>query len=161
MWNRFASLRSAGIAALWIALIIGQLYVVVEREEAWPLSNYPMYADKQGPNVSAVQVEGVRSDGSAYAVSIRKELVPLDPSRLLGLVRRLARGKQKSENERAVARALLDLYEEGRRAGRHAGPPLEALSVYETTWRIVPDASNRDRPAKRRLVASTGARQGS
>jgi hypothetical protein len=152
-----SKLRSAAIAGLFLVLIVGQVYAMIARDEAWPFSHYPMYADTQGPNVSAVQVEGRRADGSPYAVSVRRELLPFDPSRLLGFFRRVARKPDAKERSKEAARALLELYELERTRGHHQGPALVELSVYETTWRIVPSADNVGRPSKRRLIATSRA----
>lgn len=151
------SVRSVAIAGLFLLLLLGQAYAVVARDEVWPFSPYPMYADTQGSQVFAVQVEGRSAAGETYPVSIRGELSPFDPSRLLGFFRRLSRGRDADERGHAAARALLALYETRREQGRNGGPELTELSIYESSWRIAPDAKNRDRPNKRRLIATTRA----
>ena len=153
--------RSIAIVVAWVTLVLGQAYAVITSRELWPLSDYPMYADKQGPRVSIVAPEGRTASGELHRVALREELMPFDPSRLLGLLRRVGRGSNSGEKREEATRALLALYEANRVAGRHAGPPLVSLDVYEETYRIVPWAKNKnERPEKKKLVASTREQDG-
>jgi hypothetical protein len=151
-----AWLRSAAIGGLFATLIGGQTYAVVAQRELWPVSNYPMYAHSPGSSVSAIQVDGILADGTRYAVSVPRELAPFDPPRLVGFMRRVDKGKRRGERRVEATRALLDLYEKHRLSGRHTGPKLERMEVFETTWRIVPFAANIAHPKARRLIASAG-----
>lgn len=150
-----AWLRSAAIGGLFLALLGGQAYAIATRDEFWPLSSYSMYANSPGSSVSAIQVDGILADGTRYPVSVRRELAPFDQLRIRGLVRRVGKGKRSAERRAKATRALLDLYEKHRLSGRHAGPKLEQMEVFESTWRIVPFAANIDHPKTRRLIAST------
>ena len=150
-----SAVRSYLLLLLVLTLLIGQAYAVSTKSEHWPLSNYPMYADTQGKTVSALQADGFQRDGTRYAISTRTELTPFDPSRILGFIRRLGRGSAGRARRTEAARELLALYELQRVRGNHHGPELTGLELYETTWRIVPFATNRDHPERRRLIAST------
>lgn len=150
-----ARLRSAAIVGLFALLLAGQAWAVVAGREFWPFSNYPMYAHAQGSSVTAIQVDGVLADGTRYPVSIRRQLAPFDPSRILGFIRRIGKGKHGGERRVEATRALLELYEQHRLSGRHDGPRLDQLEVFETNWKIAPFAANLASPKRRRLIAST------
>lgn len=150
-----AWLRSGAIGGLFAVLLVGQAWAVVAGREFWPFSNYPMYAHGQGSSVTAIQVDGVLADGTRYPVSIRRQLTPFDPSRILGFLKRIGKGSRGSERRVEATRALLQLYEKHRVSGRHDGPPLEQMEVFEASWRIAPFAANLAQPKRRRLLAST------
>lgn len=153
-------LRSAAIVALLGVLVAGQAYAMITRSEPWPFSSYPMYHQGQGRQVTTVQVEGVLEDGTRQLLAIQPQLAPFAAARLRAYLRRLGKGARGEARRVQAARALLSLYESHRSSGRHSGPPLRELEVFEATWRIVPFATNRERPKSRRLVASTLGRRG-
>jgi hypothetical protein len=48
-------------------------------------------------------------------------------------------------------------YEEARDAGRHDGPPLAAIRVYDAHWTLQATAANADEPDGLRLIDSASA----
>lgn len=148
-------LRSSAIAGLFVVLVVGHGHAIVARRELWPFSHYPMYHHSPGRSVTALQVDGITAEGARYPVSVRSQLAPFGPSRLLGFVRRVGKGRSGAQRRVDATRALLALYEQQRLSGRHAGPQLQQLELFEATWRVEPFAANREQPKRRKPLANS------
>lgn len=147
-------LRSVAIVGLWGFMVAGSVYAVIDAKEAWPFAHYSMYVSaEKAETVTFPQVDGILADGSRRRLSIREELAPFDPSRLKAFVQRTGKGKKGVERQHEALERLLETYEQRRRAGLHSGPPLIGIELYDATWVLLPDASNKDQPTSRTLLA--------
>jgi hypothetical protein len=137
-----------------ITLIGGSIYDIVADREHWPFSQYPMFSGVwRSPTFTWLRLIGVTADGREFVLDRNAYIEPFDQSRLpKGFKRMLEEGGDPARVRMAVADCLRR-YEELRRAGRHTGPPLTAMRLYELEWTIDRQAANVDRPDRRRFVA--------
>lgn len=138
---------------LLLAVVIGlQLVDIAIQREHWPFSHYGMYSDEHAGTMSWHYVYGVTPAGEFRLVPER-HLRPFDVTRLpYGIEDRVLTQPDPAAGAREALRSLHELYEIGRRAGDHTGPPLEALRLYRVEWRLDPSLSNKHAPERRRLV---------
>ena len=97
---------------------------------------------------------GVTAEQPSREISLMASayIQPFDPSRLN---RALMRLQQRPDRELLFRQAIKDCsnrYERLRREGRHDGPPLAGLRLYEVTWRFDPELRNINRPDERILL---------
>lgn len=148
------AMRRAVISILLLGFLAGSAYDIVADQEHWPFSQYPMFSGVwQSPTFSWLRVYGVARDGREFALDANRYVSPFDQSRLPKALRRMLEQRDGSVR---IRRALGDLairYETLRREGRHDGPPLARLRLYDVEWTIDRQAANVDRPDRRRLVA--------
>jgi hypothetical protein len=132
------------------ALVGVQVADIALQREDWPFSNYPMYAGEQ-----TAELRWMRLYGVAQAEEVRlvpdQYLRPFDDLRMHNWLGVLARGGHDTETRRAL-QDLYRLYEAGRRAGEHHGPPVQALRLYRERWRIEPGLANKAAPEERELI---------
>ena len=142
------------IAASLVVLVLAgfQLANIVFQREDWPFSSYPMYAGRQGDRIAWLRVYGVTPSVELPLVP-EHHLRPFDAARLNYSLARgvLGRDDHPAITERAM-KSLYRLYETGRRAGDHEGPPVQALRLYREGWQILPSLANKPAPEERRLL---------
>ena len=135
---------------LFVALFLcGSAISVITQRDFWPFSNYPMFAALQPPEVRVLEVVGIRAGDS--------EEVPLAPSRRTSIV---AGARYRMTLDRLLAYGSeLELHDylqdvarryEGARADER--PTFQAVRLYRTQWRAVPDESPPVRRIGRRLL---------
>jgi len=143
------------LAHLAIAGVIGgSFYDIVMRQEHWPFSNYPMFANVHRSAVLRwPRLYGVTANGEEVPILSYRELWPLDQSRLpLGL-RAIYSMEDADARVRTALRDVLRRYEARRPSGAHSGRPLVAIRLYLVSWNIEPFARNLHNPIERRLLA--------
>jgi hypothetical protein len=146
-----------------LATMIGGFAVAVVRDdplgkELWPFSAYPMYSGRPGGWIATSRrVFGVPRDETADEIPLVTDeyLYPIEHARFYVALRAIQLGGDRSLEP--ALRDTLARYEANRRSGRHHGPPLRAIRLYEVRCRLDPKATNRDRPDDRRLLFEVGA----
>jgi len=138
-----------------IALVIGgSAYDILTRQEHWPWSNYPMFAQVHRTRVlSWYRLYGVDEHDREIPLLKPAYLWPLDQSRLSIGLRAIAQQRGGDARLREAVANALDRYEERRRAGAHDGPELRGMRLYAVQWDVVPYAANFEQPSSRTLVA--------
>ena len=117
-----------------------------------------MYARLAGPTFHRPVVYGVRPQGEEVALLSREQLYPLTAAQVRQSMKRLRHGPG-SPND--LRQALLDMqrrYEEGRESGRHHGPPLIAMRLYECFWDMRDDPGPGP-PDRRQLLFEATAQE--
>jgi hypothetical protein len=138
-------------------LVGGHLVDIALRREHWPFSNYPMWSRASTVwKASDVRVHGIVAGGAGKEVELTSRHITPLPRLQMTLAMRRAVGQAdagKPELLHRRARDLMRYYESLREAGRHDGPPIEGLRVYEYEWDVNVKGEGADRP-RIRLVAS-------
>ncbi len=133
------------------ALVGAQVVDIGFQREDWPFSNYPMYSGEQTDRLRWIRLYGVARAGE-FPLTPERQLRPFDSVRVnYSLGQLLTRADHDASTRRALLN-LHELYERGRRAGEHIGPPLQALRLYRVSWRIEPGLTNRSAPEERELL---------
>jgi hypothetical protein len=138
-----------------IALVLGgSAYDILTRQEHWPWSNYPMFAQvHRNAVLSWYRLYGVDDQDREIPLLNPAYLWPLDQSRLSVGLRAIAQEHDSGPRLRDAVANALDRYEDRRRAGAHGGPELRGMRLYSVQWDVVPYATNFDRPSSRMLIA--------
>jgi len=157
-------LRRVAMYALLGVLVGGSIVAIVRDDksgrELWPFSAFPMYSNRPGWISRSHRVFGVlREDPTREIPLIADEyLYPIEHSRFYMAIRRMEEsGRDRDQALAAALRETLERYEANRKAGRHHGPALRAVRLYELQYRLDPWARNRDRADERRLLAEVAA----
>jgi hypothetical protein len=141
------------IHTLIAGVIGGSLYDIVNRQEHWPFSNYPMFSTIHREAVLRwPRIYGVRPDGREVPVTNYDELYPLDQSRLPIGLRAIYNEEGASPRIHDALLDVLHRYEARRQAGEHDGSPLTAMRLYLVSWPLDPFADNLDQPSQRQLL---------
>jgi len=134
------------------AIVLGHLYDIARQQEHWPFSNYPMWArpakDWHIKNVVPVGLTVAQSPGEVELTDAAY-LAPLPPHYQRIAVMRVARRESKRD---AMLRDYLDYYEKRRVTGKHNGPRLRGIRLYEYHWDLHRDARNAAEPDGRTLI---------
>jgi hypothetical protein len=144
----------AGLAAVFTAGSLVELALDPSpRVEHWPFSPYGMYSEiPRATRLTGRRLFGVTADAAAREVPLDGEYIrPFDRSRLWFSWNRF---DQNPDRARLLTESMGDClrrYEARRAAGRHSGPPLSAVRLYQLTWDVDARASNRDAP-RRELI---------
>lgn len=145
-----------------IALLVGgSLYHIVADKEHWPFSNYPMYLTvEQWDSSEQLQLFGVVREEPHQEIPLRdiRYLHPFHRSRIHAaftwiLIKTEGNPEKRQQMLSEGLRDRLRRYEELRMAGRHDGPPLRGIRLYQSRWRLDARAQNVDRPDERWLLA--------
>jgi len=138
-----------------IAFVLGgSAYDILTRQEHWPWSNYPMFAQvHRTPVLSWYRLYGVDDHDREIPLLNPAYLWPLDQSRLSVGLRAVAQQPDSGPRLREAVANALDRYEDRRRANAHDGPELRGMRLYAVQWTVEPYAANFDRPASRTLIA--------
>lgn len=126
--------RLAVVYGILVLLVGGTFLEVLTDERHWPFSKYPMYARIAQPTFRRPLVYGVEPSGREFPLLDREQLYPLSAAQVRQTMRRL---RKLPTAEQEVRRALLDMrrrYELGRSQGRHDGPPIVAVRMYDCFW---------------------------
>jgi len=137
------------VYAVNAVIVGGSLFDLIADTEHWPFSQYPMYSlVEKSRSLTRFRVFGVTQEGIEMPLYDLRYLQPFDNSRLSAALERAANRHQLSE----AARDCLVRYEALRRAGRHNGPPLQAVRVYRVYWVLDPWARNIEHPDRKNLL---------
>jgi len=154
----------AGLAAISgrrklavLLIVVGlpgiQVMEAVAHDEHWPFSFYSMYSSDQGSTMSWMRVYGVTESGDEIFLQPNEYFQPFDIARFPYAFEDVV--LMRSDADRSTKAALanvLELYENNRQSGRHAGPPLKGLRLYRVEWKLNPTASNKNTPDKRVFI---------
>ncbi len=147
------------------AIVLGHLYDIAFQVEHWPFSNYPMWArpakDWYIKNVVPV---GITAGPEAAEVELTnpKYFAPLPPHYQKIAISRVANPRRAAQRD-PMLRDYLAYYERLRAAGKHDGPRLRGVRLYEVHWELDRQARTAGQPGKRTLLyeytlpAETGA----
>ncbi len=141
--------RFAMVSLLTLAILAGSAFDVIRNREHWPFSPYPMFSkvdDSRG--YRTLRLYGVARDGGELPLTDFAYLEPFDRCRLVSALETL-------RAEQRLPAALADVYaryERRRTAGRHGGPPLSAVRLYQLRWALDADARNAQHPDVRELL---------
>jgi GT2 family glycosyltransferase len=136
-------------------LVGGSLYDIWTGREHWPLSPYPMFSIvDRDPSLRCLRIVGVTAapHGEEFVMLDPAVIQPFDQCRLTSALSRTFHDGARRHLIHEQLRDCLHRYEERRRAGEHAGPPLAAVRLYEMYWTLDANASNVDTPDTRRLI---------
>lgn len=143
-----------GIVYLLLAIIVGgHLVMIVFKGEHWPFSRYPMYSVIRRDLVyEQAKLFGIRADQPGEVeVEFRPGFLPLSDLVIrTGLDRVLQVGDQPRVEQ--MLRDALALYEYRRAGGRHDGPPLKGIRLYEIKYIGDPRKRTSMAPDERRLL---------
>ena len=146
--------RRALLTLVFLAFIAGSLYDTVMDQEHWPFSQYPMFSGVwRSPTFGWLRLFGVTADGKEFPLEYNRYVAPFDQSRLPKALRQMLDEPDAAARIRTAIEDCLVRYEMLRVAGRHDGPRLQGMRLYDLEWRIDPDAANVDVPDARRLIA--------
>ena len=133
-------------------IVVGHLYEIVRQQEHWPFTNYPMWARvSRDWHIREVMPFGVTEAPAPREFDLRdpKYFAPMPAI------------YQKLNFQRAASRAnvrdrmladYLKRYELLRVAGKHGGPPLKAIRLYEWYWTMDRRADNANSPDRKTLL---------
>jgi hypothetical protein len=133
----------------------GSLFDIITGKEHWPFSPYPMFSSvKRDYFLTKLQLFGVTESGSPQEISLSKSkfIQPLDNSRLSAALNRELQGEIRKQNINKILHALWSRYEVLRHEGRHNGPPLRGIRLYQSHWKLDPHARNINQPDRRELI---------
>jgi hypothetical protein len=146
--------RRALLNLVFIGFIAASLYDIVMDQEHWPFSQYPMFSGVwKSPTFGWLRLFGVPADGNEFPLDYNRYVAPFDQSRLPKAFRQILEEPDSAAHIRTAIEDCLARYEVLRVSGRHGGPPLRAMRLYDLEWQIDPFAANVDFPERKRLVA--------
>jgi hypothetical protein len=143
-------------------LIICSLVALAFDAEPWPFSPYPMYSyltngTGSDYSYSKPQLYGVTQEEPQREIPLRGYYIqPFDEGRLIIYFERIDSEADPEKRQRLLNEAVRDFlgqYESLRLAGRHDGPPLQSIRLYQLRWQLDPQAQNVDQPDSRELLA--------
>jgi hypothetical protein len=145
------------VYAAIVTIIGGSLYCIVTDREYWPFSQYPMFASIRGDGPrSSLRLYGITEGKSVTEIPLvsSKYIQPFDRSRIMAALRQIRR---REDYKSLLTPALTDClrrYEALRRAGRHSGPPIQGIRLYQLDWWYGdPSSYAVNKPDKRELLA--------
>jgi GT2 family glycosyltransferase len=151
------SVRRATLVHLLVAALVGaSAYDIRTGREHWPFSPYPMFSDVERLwTLDGLRLFGLTDEATPREIPLLDSdvIAPFDQARLAAAFRRTANDPARQELVAAMLNDCLDRYERRRNSGRHDGPALRAIRLYDLHWTLDPNASNVDTPDRRRLVA--------
>jgi hypothetical protein len=158
-------LRRVAVYTVGAVLVVGSLGEIsisppADREH-WPFSPYPMYASLTPASLTVRRLFGVTRETPPREIPLFEPrfIRPFDNSRLSHSLNRM---RQSPDRERLLREALSDClrrYEAQRRVGRHNGPPLSRVRLYELHWETLDSrARNREAPERRELLFEVTSR---
>ena len=147
------------IHAALIVLIVGHLYDIIQNREHWPFSQYELFARAQTERyLTRMELYGVMQEDSHQEFPLRQVSRGFGGVRETESLRHISRSQRfkPEERQQMLDDALLDAlskYEYGRLAGKHDGPPLQGIRLYEATWQLDdPAKSIEDPPDQQKLI---------
>ena len=146
--------RRAFLNLVFVAFIAGSLYDIVMDQEHWPFSQYPMFSGVwRSPTFAWLRLYGVTPDVNEFPLDYNRYVSPFDQSRLPKALRQILDEPDAPARIRTAIEDCLARYEVLRVTGRHDGPALQAMRLYDLEWRIHPEGANVDSPDGKRLIA--------
>jgi hypothetical protein len=146
--------RKLILSVLFVGFMAGSLFDIITDQEHWPFSQYPMFSGVwRSPTFSWLRLFGVTSDGREFPLDENRFVSPFDQSRLPKALKQMLQEPDGPARVRTAVEDCLARYEVLRVSGRHDGPPLAALRLYELEWTIDPDAANVDNPDRKTFIA--------
>jgi hypothetical protein len=121
--------------ALIAMVLFGSLAAIVAGRDLWPFCQYPMYAALVHGRTEWFWLYGESAAGEIPLHGYRY-LNPAGEQRLAVGLRLLAERPRGATLVRDALARLAARYEAARLAGRHDGPELRALRVYEVSWDV-------------------------
>lgn len=156
-----SKVRMGVVTALVLFIAAMELFATITYREMLPFSPFPMFSYPQRQMRASVM--------NAYAVDARtgeefslmtwrvlRYTFPIDGRVLQWNFERFATNDDPKPAWQGVLRDLVVRYESARERGLHDGPPIRAARLYRETWTLRFDASNRDAPDERVLLAEAG-----
>lgn len=152
------SSRIATVYALMTVLVGGTLFDMATDREHWPLSPYPMFANvERERTLSLLRVVAVplasRSNPPGFPLIDPRFIQPFDQCRLSLALDGDYRDPARRTLVPLLLHDVLRRYEAMRAAGKHHGPRLQAVRLYEMRWRLDPQGQNVDTPDTATLLA--------
>ena len=133
-------------------IVLGHLHEIVRQQEHWPFTNYEMWARvTRDWHVAEVVPVGITDEPEP------REVVLLDPAYFAPM----PLNYQRLNFRRAAGRAnlrdriledYLRRYDHLRTTGRHDGPPLKGVRLYEWYWMMDRHAGNAASPERKTLL---------
>jgi hypothetical protein len=149
-----------------IAIVIGgALLALAFNIELWPFSPYAMYAERRTRSMRLPRLVGVTATDPLHELPLPRELPlyafeylrPLDQQRLQEGLERLLRNSQRDQLLPTALADVLARYAALRDAGRHDGPALQAIRLYQLQWELDPQAITVAEPSQRELLLEVRA----
>ena len=146
------------IHAALILLIVGHLYDIVQGREHWPFSPYQLFATAETKrSLMRMELYGVVQEDAHQEFPLRQVSSGFGGVRENSSLRLISRRiKPEERRQQMLNDALLDAlskYEQRRLAGKHDGPPLQGIRLYEATWQLDdPAKSIADPPDQQKLI---------
>lgn len=141
-------------------ILLGSLWHIATDSEHWPFSSYQMYSSLRAERaIVRPRLYGVpQGEGDRELPLWEKEYIePFDPSRLARAFMKMQKAPDSGALFEAALRDLLKRYEKRRSEGKHSGPRLAALRLYELSWQLEPRARNLYQPEGKILLAEVRA----
>lgn len=126
-------------------ILFGQVVDILIAREHWPFSHFPMYTGIQKEEYQRNRPEGILPDGSE--ISLVDYFVPLSPGKVSNVIVSYGSHDPDKHNQRC-AEEYYKWYVRSRELGRHDGPEILGVRVYELQWTINENADNIDSPNK-------------
>jgi hypothetical protein len=145
------------IDALMGLILAGSLFNIVMDEEHWPFSNYPMYSfEEKSRSLTKFRLYGVTQEEPLREFPLLqfRYTQPFDNSRLnysFASIYAYNYPGRARDLHNAVQNCF-QRYETSRQEGRHNGPPLQAMRLYQVHWVLDAWARNVDQPDSKELV---------
>jgi hypothetical protein len=146
---------------IWIAYAVivviagGSLFDIALDTEHWPFSHYEMYSwIDRDYSLTRPRLFGVVESEPPHEIPLWEfqYIQPFDNARLHTALGRIHRSPTRKQRLSEALHDVLVRYEALRHAGRHNGPPLEGIRLYELYWMLDPWARNADRPDRQELI---------
>lgn len=148
------SRRRRWIASLAVAVLVGgSTFDILLTREDWPFSHYPMFASVRGREISVTRLYGVTADGEEIPFDDDRYTHPFDLTKTRTSLRKIHGNAERRDRIDEALRDFLRRYETRRVAGRHDGPPLAGIRLYDVHWKLDPWARNAHHPDARELIA--------
>jgi hypothetical protein len=152
-----ATPRILMIDILMGVILAGSLFNIIMDTEHWPFSNYPMYSvEAKSRSLTTFRLYGVTEKQSLreFPLIQFQYTQPFDNSRLSTAFASIYfyQYPGRARDLHDAVQNCFQRYEARRQAGRHNGPPLQAMRLYQVDWVLDPWARNVDRPDSKQLV---------
>ena len=141
------------IYALFAFILVGSFLDLVRDTEHWPWSCYPMYSEPEhGTTFTDVRLYGVLASDPTQEISLytdERYLQPFDQTRM----NEILRSTWTNRNIDSALWNCLTRYEGMRKAGKHDGPELAGLRIYNCFWTLDPYGKTIEHPDKKVKLA--------
>ena len=133
-------------------IVLGHVHEIVRQQEHWPFTNYEMWAKvTRDWHVSEIVPVGVTDEPTPREVALRDPAyfapMPLHYQRL-----NFRRAASREKLRDWMIEDYLRRYEFLRSHGKHNGPALKGLRLYQWYWTMNRTASNAQTPDRRTLL---------